>query len=199
MRSASIEHSQEAFACDVYAHSKDAQRTASFQTPIIHAKHTNSNLHPTRYPPRFRSVMSTLLSLFKTSLKKRREQSEIKYLQFTDPRSFNNRRRYGENGDDDGDTCSILTVSTNATMDNIPGTGRTIDTFVYQFFGRKLERVIFRMSMVDLHPDKILRYLWETREDASLYPILISPLRLVIWLSDKDRLSGLKGLVKQSQ
>lgn len=94
--------------------------------------------------------MPKLLSRIKAPFKKRPEQSDIKYLQFTDLRSFNNRRRYGENGDDDGDTCSILTVSTNATTDNLPGTGRLIDTYLYQFFGRKLERFIFRVSMATL-------------------------------------------------
>lgn len=197
MRPTSIEHSQEAFACDVYAHRKDAQRTASFQTPIIHAKHTDSNPHPTLYSPRLRSTMPKLLRLIKAPFKKRREHTDIKYLQFTDHRCFNNRRCYGENGDDDGETCSILTVSSNATMDNIPGTGRTIDTYVYQFFGRKLERFIFRGSMATLSPDRIFQYLWVNH--AGIFLPMLRPLSDVIVRFSKDEVSGLKGLVKQTQ
>lgn len=141
--------------------------------------------------------MPKLLSRIKSPFKKRREHSDIKYLQFTDPRFFNNRRRYGENGDDDGNTCSVLTVSTNATMDNLPGTGRTIDTYLYQFFGRKLERFIFRMSMATLSPDRILQYLWEG--DDGLYCEEFISLSDILIDFSKDEVSGLKGLVKQSQ
>lgn len=179
------------------AHSISAQRTASFQTPIIHAKHTDPNPHPTLYPLRVRSTMPKLLSRIKSPLKKCPEHSDIKYLQFTDPLSHYNRRHYGENGDDDGDTCSILTVSTNATMGNIPGTGRTIDTFVYQFFGRKLERFIFRMSMANLSPDRIHQYLWVGY--FWVYPAALTPLSDVITLFSKNQLSGLMSLVKQTQ
>lgn len=146
--------------------------------------------------------MPKLLSRIKAPFKKRREHSDIKYLQFTDPWSHYNRRHYGENGDDDGDTCSTLTVSTNATMDNIPGTGRTIDTYLYQFFGRKLERFIFRVSMATLSPHRILQYLWVgSDDDGSFLPSLI-PLSYVIdelSKDSKDKVSGLKGLVKQTQ
>lgn len=143
--------------------------------------------------------MPKLLSRMKAKIKKRPEHFDIRYLQFTDPRSFSNRRRYEENGDDDGDgdTCSILTVSTNATMDNIPGTGRTIDTYVYQFFGRKLERFIFRVSMATLSPDRIFQYLWGG--DAVIDFPELRPLSDVIVRFSKDEVSGLKGLVKQSQ
>lgn len=142
--------------------------------------------------------MPKLLSRIKAPFKKRREHSDIKYLQITDPRSFNNRHRYWENGDDDDDTCSILTVSTNATMGNIPGTGRLIDTYLYQFFGRKLERFIFRVSMATLSPDRIVQYLWKVNNDGHFLPYDI-PLSDIIDGFSKDKLSGLKGLVKQTQ
>lgn len=143
--------------------------------------------------------MSTLLSCIKAQLKKRPEHSDIKYLQFTDPWSYYNRCHYGENGNDGDDTSSILTVSTNATMDNIPGTGRTIDTFVYQFFGRKLERFIFRMSMSNLSPDRILRHLWMDGNGTGPGPGSLPSLSDVIIRFPKDSVSGLKSLVKQSQ
>lgn len=141
--------------------------------------------------------MPKLLSRIKAPFKKRRERSDIKYLQFTDPRYFNNKRRYGENGDDDSDTCSTLTVSTNATMDNIPGTGRIIDTYLYQFFGRKLERFIFRVSMATLSPDRILQYLWVGV--GWMFSTEFKPLSDVIMDFSKDELSGFEGLVKQTQ
>lgn len=141
--------------------------------------------------------MPKLLRHIKAPFKKRPEQSDIKYLQFTDPWSHYHRRRYGENGDDDSDTCSTLTVSTNATMDNIPGTGRTIDTYLYQFFGRKLERFIFRVSMATLSPDRILQYLWVS--DVGIHVSPLRPLSDVIIHVSKDKVSGLKGLVKQTQ
>ena len=42
--------------------------------------------------------------------------------------------------EDEDDASSISSCSTNATMDNIPGTGRTIDMCFYQPVGRAIER-----------------------------------------------------------
>lgn len=45
--------------------------------------------------------------------------------------------------------------STNCTEDNIPGTGRTLDTYVYQVVGRLIERCLGRIVMKWLHPGSI--------------------------------------------
>lgn len=139
-----------------------------------------------------------MFSRIKARFKRRKEHSDIKYLQFTHLWSYYNRIHYGvTEDDDDDDTNSALTVSTNATMDNNPGTGRTIDTYVYQFLGRKLEHVIFRMSMGYLSPDRILQFLMRRTVIVESFdrPSLSEILRMI----PKDRVSGLKCLVKQSQ
>lgn len=139
-----------------------------------------------------------MFSHIKAQFKRRTEHSDIKYLQFTHLWSYYNRIYYGvTENDDDDDTNSALTVSTNATMDNNPGTGRTIDTYVYQFLGRKLERVIFRTSMGYLSPDRILQFLMRRTVIVESFdrPSLGEILRMI----PKDRVSGLKCLVNQSQ
>lgn len=120
----------------------------------------------------------------------------MKYLQFTRFENYRNRNYDDDNGSD-GDTSSIESVSTNATMDNNPGTGRTIDTYLYQFFGRKIERLIFRVSIANLSPDRILHFLWG---NIVAYPSAPSPLGVVMRsIRRGEELAGLKSLVKQSQ
>lgn len=106
----------------------------------------------------------------------------------------------------DDDASSISSVSTNATMDNIPGPGRTIDTYIYQFFGRKLERFIFRISISSFSPDKIVQCL--CIDGSGPWPPGQSPLGDVIQAISADRnlcceprarVAGVKSLVKQSQ
>lgn len=141
--------------------------------------------------------MSTLLSRSKAPFKKQPEHIDMKYLLFAYPQFHHSRRQYGENGSDDDDTSSTLTMSTNATMDNIPGTGRTIDTYLYQFFGRKLERFIFRISMANISPDRIFRYLW--KGTCLFNPIVHIPDREELERIARDEVSGLKSLIKQTQ
>ena len=52
-----------------------------------------------------------------------------------------------ERMDVDSDAESISSVSTNATMDDIPGTGRTIDKYFYQPVGRAIERFAPKITM----------------------------------------------------
>ena len=49
--------------------------------------------------------------------------------------------------EDVNDTSSISSFSTNATMDNIPGTGRTIDMCFYQPVGRAIEKLALRIAI----------------------------------------------------
>ena len=64
---------------------------------------------------------------------------------------------------DDDDTSSISSCSTNATMDNIPGTGRTIDMCFYQPAGRAIERIALkiaiRLNICHPSPAQIIRVL----------------------------------------
>ena len=68
-----------------------------------------------------------------------------------------------ERMDVDSDTESISSVSTNATMDDIPGTGRTIDKYFYQPVGRAIERfapkITMRFNFGHPSPAQILRFL----------------------------------------
>ena len=61
------------------------------------------------------------------------------------------------------DTSSISSFSTNATMDNIPGTGRTIDMCFYQPVGRAIERIALkiaiRLNICHPSPAQIIRVL----------------------------------------
>lgn len=133
-----------------------------------------------------------MLNRIKKPFKKRPENSDLKYLQFISVYNCE------ENGNDDrDDASSISSVSTNATMDNIPGTGRIIDKCIYQFFGRKLERFLFRISMANLSPDRIVQFLWAG--DLFFFPT--SPARLEYFIHNMkgNEIAGWKSLVKQTQ
>ena len=62
--------------------------------------------------------------------------------------------------EDEDDTSSISSCSTNATMDNIPGTGRTIDMCFYQPVGRAIEKsalkIAIRLNICHPSPAQIL-------------------------------------------
>lgn len=155
--------------------------------------------------------MSNALTRLKRVIKRNSDCQDLEYLKFHfGPRpirwSSTNALHTREGEDDqDEDTCSIYSASTNATMDNIPGPGRIIDTHIYQFLGRKLERCISRISVANLPPNRIAQCLW-VNDGPSLYANLSSN-DGILWIGeDKDircesgvRLAGLKSLVKQSQ
>ena len=65
--------------------------------------------------------------------------------------------------EDEDDTSSISSCSTNATMDNIPGTGRTLDMCFYQPVGRAIEKfalkIAIRLNICHPSPAQILRLL----------------------------------------
>ena len=64
--------------------------------------------------------------------------------------------------EDEDDTSSISSFSTNATMDNIPGTGRTLDMCFYQPVGRAIEKfalkIAIRLNICHPSPAQILRF-----------------------------------------
>ena len=49
--------------------------------------------------------------------------------------------------DNNDDTYSLVRTETNDTIDDNPGPGRIIDKYIYQRYGRKIERCIWRMSL----------------------------------------------------
>ena len=107
--------------------------------------------------------------------------------------------------EDEDDVGSINSCSTNATMDNIPGTGRTIDMCFYQPVGRAIEKfalkVAIRLNICHPSPAQILRFLGL----SSMYWIngvtADKPSAVIAYIS-ADRPSAVPGilsLVQQSQ
>ena len=106
----------------------------------------------------------------------------------------------------DSDTDSILSSASDDTIDDNPGTGRTIDTYVYQKFGRKIERVIYRTGMSLLSPARIMRYIIRRKSSNKLVGISFSAYpdmgQLVGHLTlcyGPAVLAGLKSLVNQAR
>lgn len=124
---------------------------------------------------------------------------DLNCIQYNTNRS--NSYRY-INNDDDDDGASISTVSTNATADNIPGPGRIIDVFIYQYFGRKIERFANRFSMSRLPPARILQCL-SVRLSIHYSVVHLGPIsehaKSLQRYTGGNILAGLKSLVKQTQ
>ena len=112
--------------------------------------------------------------------------------------------------DDDGDTRSIESFSTTATVDDNPGTGRVLDTYFFQPAGRRIERLAVRFTIRHLHPSRIEAYIAGVNAYYSKFDIKFT---LSIALREIDRvhllwptvvfgptvISGLKSLVRQAQ
>ena len=108
--------------------------------------------------------------------------------------------------EDVDDTSSISSFSTNATMDNIPGTGRTIDMCFYQPVGRAIERLALRIA-IQLNicrpsPAQILCFFrlspymwWEISEAVK------KPIDVIARISAEQPMHarGILSLVQQSQ
>ena len=106
--------------------------------------------------------------------------------------------------EDEDDASSISSCSTNATMDNIPGTGRTIDMCFYQPVGRAIERfalkIAIRLNICHPSPAQILRYirtipylLWNAEVNK------FSDVMACISAEQPWAVPGILSLVKQSQ
>ena len=102
---------------------------------------------------------------------------------------------------DEDDALSISSLSTNATMDNNPGPGRLIDTYIYQRLGRKIERFAARINISTLHPSQIVQRLnlrptpWRTYLDGSTDETI----KEVSLLHGSEVVAGLKCLVRQTR
>ena len=107
--------------------------------------------------------------------------------------------------DDDGDTRSIESFSTTATVDDNPGTGRVLDTYFFQPAGRRIERLAMRFTIWHLHPSRIEAFI--APEKIGLLPWHGTKLTLSIALRNVGRwyfsgttiISGLKSLVRQAK
>ena len=109
--------------------------------------------------------------------------------------------------EDEDDASSISSCSTNATMDNIPGTGRTIDMRFYQPVGRAIERFApkitmrFKFNFGHPSPAQILHVL-QLSPDLTLWRSLTQKPSDVIAEISAERPStvpGILSLVQQSQ
>ena len=111
---------------------------------------------------------------------------------------------------------STSSFSTNATEDDIPGPGRTIDKYLYQRFGRKVENFAFRITFSSLSPGQILQYFIQKTEpdvrrssslpDVSTNHGTVLQLDYIIHTICEENapwgqpfVAGLKSLVKQSK
>lgn len=106
---------------------------------------------------------------------------------------------------DDTDGRSITSFSTTATADNLPGTGRIIDTYIYQPVGRRIERLAMRVTISSLHPAHIAQYI-EANYTYFNYmlndmtPLNNATAKFCIWhYNGSTIIAGMKSLVKQTQ
>lgn len=108
--------------------------------------------------------------------------------------------------DDDEDSNSVSSFSTTATADNLTGTGRTVDTYIFQPMGRRVERFAMRITIASLDPTRIAQYIEADFTSFSPYFGDQRTLRLNDVIASLCRhrngstvVAGLKGLVKQTQ
>ena len=104
--------------------------------------------------------------------------------------------------EDVDDSSSISSCSTNATMDNIPGTGRTIDMYFYQPVGRAIEKfalkIAIRLNICHPSPAQILRFLGLFRRYEPRCRYVVKPSYVMANVSAKHA-RGILSLVQQSQ
>ena len=109
--------------------------------------------------------------------------------------------------EDVDDTSSISSCSTNATMDNIPGTGRTLDMYFYQPVGRAIEKfalkIAIRLNICHPSPAQILRFfrLSSRYSESTLIDEVKKPSDVIAEMSAKEpsAVPGILSLVQQSQ
>ena len=109
----------------------------------------------------------------------------------------------GLDDDDDDYARSIESLSTTATVDNNPGTGRVLDTYFFQPAGRRIERLAMRFTIRHLHPWRIEAFI----DGEISYSLWFAPkLTLSVALRGIDDyrsgptvVAGLKSLVRQAQ
>ena len=107
--------------------------------------------------------------------------------------------------EDEDDTSSNSSCSTNATVDNIPGTGRTIDMYFYQPVGRAIERlalkIAIRLNVYHPSPAQILRFFQLSPWHGIWLYKIKKPSDLIARISveEPSAVPGILSLVQQSQ
>lgn len=104
--------------------------------------------------------------------------------------------------DDGGSMISIMTME---TVNNQPGTGRLIDTYIFQPMERRIERLAMRYTIASLHPARIAQYI--EAEHTYFNPGFDDQVTLNDAIAGLCRyrrngstvVAGMKGLVKQTQ
>ena len=93
----------------------------------------------------------------------------------------------------------------NATMDNIPGTGRTIDMYFYQPVGRAIEKfalkIAIRLNNYHPSPAQILRFLRLGALGMTWHSVVQKPGDVIDRISVRlpSAVPGILSLVQQSQ
>ena len=106
--------------------------------------------------------------------------------------------------EDEDDASSISSCSTNATMDNIPGTGRTIDMCFYQPVGRAIEKfalkIAIRLNICHPSPAQILRFL-ELFPRCGIWYEVKKPSDVIARISAErpSAVPGILSLIQQAQ
>lgn len=105
---------------------------------------------------------------------------------------------------DDGSAKSIISFSTTSTADNLPGTGRLIDMYIYQRFGKKIERLALRHNVSSLPAFTIANFLDEGMANDFTFHRFGAPLLDIMSYLSKEKigsayLAGLRSLVKRAQ
>lgn len=105
---------------------------------------------------------------------------------------------------DDDDGSSMISISTMETVDDQPGTGRSIDTYIYQPAGRWI--LAMRFTIASLHPVRIAQYIEADYTNFAPYffdkwPSSSNEVVAALCVSHRNAtvVAGLKGLVKQTQ
>ena len=106
---------------------------------------------------------------------------------------------------DKDDASSISSCSTNATMDNIPGTGRELDMRLYQSIGRAVEKfslkIAIRLNICHPSPAQIFRFLGMLPAVKLQYGEVEKPSDVIARISAErpPAVPGILSLVQQSQ
>ena len=140
-----------------------------------------------------------------TAAKRRSRASDknLKYITFDREWYFFYAGVQSEDNDTE-DTRSVSTFSTNATADNLPGPGRTLDK-AYQFYGRKLEKIAMRFGLITPSPAQIWRYFSQAYRPASYgrandeTPLSVAIRPFAESQEGPVRIAGLQSLIKQTQ
>lgn len=105
-------------------------------------------------------------------------------------------------GDEDetkDDASSVSSFSTTATTDGNPGAGCTIDKYFYQPVGRRIEKIVFRIVMPLLSPERIIHYIEANIWKGLLAMTIMEPPPPNCIYLKPVYVAGLNSLLRQTQ